>query len=1126
MNLAHIRQQHLRDSRLMRLVDLLLQDPTQPPVLQIQGLFTAQEAFVWYALQQRTKLPLLIVAADKEEAAHTANNLETILERKEEILFFPDSFAQPMRCDKINRTQILQRTETVTRLVEAMEKKQPVFVVTYPEALAEKVVSPKALAGESIQIKKGERLDVNFLKEVLLEYGFEECTFVMEPGQFAVRGGIIDIYSYANDYPYRIDLFDEDVDSLRTFDPTTQLSVSKISALTIVPNVNTRFSAADKASLLSLFPKDKSVIVLKNPILVYQRLDQAAAAAAEARAKFTSSSQPTEEERNLVDAQGFWGGAELQKDIVGYALVQVSTELLIPSAHKPIRFSSQQQPSFNKNFELLIRHLHQNTASGIQNFLFAENAKQIERFQHIFEDLKVKVNWVGINAALHEGFLDETAKIACYTDHQIFERYHAFRLRKGFDKNNALQLRALQELKIGDFVTHIDYGLSKYGGLTQVTVQGQPQEVVRLIYRDGDLLYVSIHALHKISKYTGSENPVPHKLGSGTWAAAKQKAKKKIKELAFDLIKLYAVRKAAKGYAYPEDTYLQNELEASFIYEDTPDQAKASEDVRVDMQRPYPMDRLVCGDVGFGKTEIAIRAAFRAVVAGRQVALLVPTTILALQHANTFGERLKEFGVEVDYLNRFRSQKQKTEIIKRCTEGKIDVLIGTHAILGDKIKFKNLGLLIVDEEQKFGVGAKEKMRHLKANVDTLTLTATPIPRTLQFSLLGARDLSIINTPPPNRQPIHTEVRTFDHALIQQVIEAEVTRGGQVFFLHNRVQDLEEIAHLVRSLFPTISVGMAHGQMDATHLEETLMSFIKGYYEVLVCTNIIETGLDIPNANTIIINNAHHFGLSDLHQLRGRVGRSNKKAYCYLLAPPESVLTSDARKRLTTIEQFAELGAGFQIAMKDLDIRGAGDLLGGEQSGFISNIGYETYQKILDEAVQELKETDYKELFSEENAQKREYSQEVTIECDDEMLLPETYVPSSEERLHLYQQIAKISKESDIMEFQAKLRDRFGALPKAAENIFEALRLRWVGKELGLERVGLQKRKLRCYFISNPQAPFFSSPAFQSLMKALQSSRMPAFSLKQTGTSLLFACDEVRNLRQAKEILERLKMAMG
>lgn len=1125
MNLAFIREQHLKDKRIKDIASSFKGEKDFSSI-QIQGLFAAQEAFVWYGLQQITKKHILIVATDKEAAAHMANNLETILEDKSNILFLPDSFSTPLRFEKINKTQSLERAETVAKILSSGNI--PHFIITYPEALFEKVVAPQVLEKSSIAIKKGETLDLKFLTEVLYEYGFEQVDFVFEPGQFAIRGGIVDIYSYGNEYPYRVDMFDDEVESLRTFDPITQLSVQKVSALNIVPNINTQFKAEQKVSLLSLLNIEKGIMVLQNPSFILDKIEEADNALKDFGITYLKDLDKDRDEYALVSNESnFWTLAAAKEEIAKFPLIQVTNQPYFPTTRKEVRFSTIAQPSFNKNFELLIRHFHQNSSNGLKNFIFADNAKQLQRFEHIFTDLNVHVAWIGVNAALSEGFSDETLGVACYTDHQIFERYHAYRIRKGFDRNNALQIKALQELKIGDYVTHIDHGVGKYAGLEKIVIQGKPQEAVRLIYKDNDILYVSIHSLHKISKFTSKDNHAPsvHKLGSTAWATTKQKAKKKIKELAFDLIELYAQRKAANGFAFPPDTYLQNELEASFVYEDTPDQAKATEDVKIDMQKPYPMDRLVCGDVGFGKTEVAIRAAFKAVVAGKQVAVLVPTTILALQHANTFKERLKEFGVVVDYINRFRTAKEKTQIYKQLESGHINILIGTHAILNEKVKFKDLGLLIVDEEQKFGVGAKEKMRHLKVNVDTLTLTATPIPRTLQFSLMAARDLSVIATPPPNRQPIQTEVRVFDNKQIKEAIEKEISRGGQVFFLHNRVQNLEEMGQIIKEMFPSIDVGIVHGQMDVTQLEETLLNFIKGYYDVLVCTNIIETGLDIPNANTIIINNAHHFGLSDLHQLRGRVGRSNKKAYCYLLAPPVSVLTNEARKRLETLEQFAELGAGFQIAMKDLDIRGAGNILGGEQSGFISNIGYETYQKILEEAIYELKENEYKDLFAEDMEAKEDFSREVNIESDEEMLFPNAYISSIEERLSLYQELNKIENEAAIQSFKEKLTDRFGTPPPSVENLFEALRLRWLGRSLGLERIALQNRKLRCYFISNPQSAFFTTQTFQSILRAIQFSKKPPFNLKQTPTALLFSADGIQSLTQAKAILQNIKDAI-
>jgi transcription-repair coupling factor (superfamily II helicase) len=794
-----------------------------------------------------------------------------------------------------------------------------------------------------------------------------------------------------------------------------------------------------------------------------------------------------------------------------------------------ISFHAKPQPSFNKNFDLLIRNLHEWQDNGYEVFICSDNPKQLARLQAIFKELKANVAWHPVETALSAGFIDEDLKIACFTDHQIFQRFHAYKLRTGFTKEQALNVRLIRELQPGDFVTHIDHGIGKYSGLQKIEIGGQMQEAVRLVYKNNDILYVSIHSLHKISKYVGKEGDAPQlsKIGSDAWKQLKARTKKRIKDIAAELIKLYAKRRAAPGHAFPPDGYLQNELEASFMYEDTPDQVTSTQDVKADMEKAYPMDRLICGDVGFGKTEVAIRAAFKAVTDGKQAAVLVPTTILALQHWKTFSERLKDFPVTVDYLNRFRSAKEKTEIFKKLAAGQIDIVIGTHAMLSKDAKFKDLGLLVVDEEQKFGVAAKEKLRALQVNVDTLTLTATPIPRTLQFSLMAARDMSILRTPPPNRQPIHTEIRVFDDDLIKDAIYYEIHRGGQVFFVHNRVTDLPKMVELLRRLCPDVDIALAHGQMEADHLEKVLVEFIDRKHDVLVCTNIIETGLDIPNANTIIINRADMFGLSDLHQLRGRVGRSNVKAFCYLFAPPMSVLTADARKRLRTIEEFSDLGSGFQVAMRDLDIRGAGNLLGGEQSGFIADIGYETYQKILDEAIQELKETDFKDLFKDELAQKGAYVRDVTIETDVEMLIPDEYVSNSAERLSLYTQLDDITDEAGIEAFSKMLEDRFGKLPKQVNFLFEGLRLRWLCKKLGFERLILKGGKLRCYFVSDPQSSFFETAQFNKIIQFVgDKGRIMGFHLKQTNKELIFVQDEVRGMKQTKGTLEVLLGVVG
>ncbi|MFM2306779.1 MAG: transcription-repair coupling factor, partial [Bacteroidota bacterium] len=804
------------------------------------------------------------------------------------------------------------------------------------------------------------------------------------------------------------------------------------------------------------------------------------------------------------------------------------------------------QPSFNKNFDLLIGNLHQNQQSGYTNLIFAENPKQIERFYSIFEDLEKQNKkpavtpsplgrdgegltpvFVPVHIGLHQGFIDEDLKLACYTDHQIFNRYHKYNLRQGFSRDKALLMKTLRELKPGDYVTHIDHGVGVFSGLEKIEVAGQMQETVRLIYAGNDIMYVGIQSLHKISKYVGKDGEAPrvNKLGTDTWSNLKKKTKKRIKELAFDLIQLYAKRKASKGFQFTPDGYMQNELEASFMYEDTPDQAKATEDVKRDMEAVSPMDRLVCGDVGFGKTEIAIRAAFKAATDGKQVAVLVPTTILAMQHYKVFKERLSDFPITVDYLNRFKTGKEKKETLEKIADGKVDIVIGTHALVGKSVKFKDLGLMIIDEEQKFGVGTKETLKTLKANVDTLTLTATPIPRTLSFSLMGARDLSIINTPPPNRQPITTEVRPMDPDLIKEAIEYEIYRGGQVFFVHNRVRDIGEVKELLMKIVPNIDIGVAHGQMEGDQLEEVIMKFINREYDVLLSTNIIESGIDIPNANTIIINNAHQFGLSDTHQLRGRVGRSNKHAFCYLLAPPMSTLSNESKQRLKTIEEFSDLGSGFNIAMRDMDIRGAGNMLGAEQSGFIAEIGLDVYQKILDEAVRELKQTDFKELYHDELERTNDYVRDCAIETDLEMLIPNSYVSNTTERMILYRELNEIKDEEGLQKFEDALHDRFGEVPAPVYELFEAMKLKWMATRLGMEQIILKNKTMRCYFVANQESSFYKSTVFSKILQYAGQHRSGIY-LRETEKFLVLTIENVKSMKIADERLSDLSAFVG
>ena len=1121
-------------SDLERLIDLYSQDAAVKSLHQallvegthvaVSGMAGSGKAFALAGLSLNSCGPWLLIAPDKEAAAYLHNTLAEILPDAE-VLFIPDSFKRPGLFEEIVSSQVMERTEAVNRLYQnglTGYMRASVFAVTYPEALAESVISPVSVAKQQIQIRKDETLAIEGLLSLLVDIGFERVDFVYEPGQFSIRGGIIDIFSFGNEWPYRIELFDDEVESIRTFDPLTQLSQRNLSLVNIIPNVQTHFDSTEYIPLLEALPAE-TIIWIQEPLILVDRYQDTFERIAALRSIDIDVEQHALQrfvrDKHFVPTHQLISGIDDRRWVYegdGHEFFKATTT---------ISFRMKSQRSFNKNFPLLIDDLKSRMNEGFTNYLFISNARQAERFYNIFEDLGARIQFIPITKSIHEGFVDHSAKVVCYTDHQIFERFHQYHLRRGFTKDQALNVRLLRELQPGDYVTHIDHGIGKYSGLEKINIGGHVQESVRLFYKNNDILYVSIHSLHKISKFVGKEGtePVLSKLGSDAWENLKRKTKSKVKDIARELIKLYALRKKAEGFAFAPDGYLQNELEASFIYEDTPDQLKATQDVKEDMEKPHPMDRLICGDVGFGKTEVAIRAAFKSVVNGKQVAVLVPTTILALQHYHSFKDRVAELGVSVDYVNRFRSTKQKKEIMSRLKEGKLDIVIGTHALLNKEVEFKDLGLLVVDEEQKFGVGAKEKLRKLKVNVDTLTLTATPIPRTLQFSLMAARDLSVMRTPPPNRQPIHTERRVFNEEVIRDAIYYEVNRGGQVFFVHNRIKSLPEITALIKRVCPDVDVAMAHGQMEADTLEETLLDFINKKYDVLVCTNIIETGLDIPNANTIIINHANQFGLSDLHQLRGRVGRSNKKAFCYLFTPPLSTLTQEARKRLQTVEEYSDLGSGFDIAMRDLDIRGAGNLLGAEQSGFISDIGYETYQKILEEAIQELKESDFKDLFKEQMEREKKFVQDVQIDSDVEMLIPDEYVSNIDERLRLYTELDNIETEEGIVNFAASMKDRFGPLPAVVEELFDGLRLRWVAKALGFDRLTLRNSVLRCYFHKNAQSAYYESKVFDRLMKILGTQgRTLDVQLKQSASRLLMIKEKIHSMRSAREFLISLQ----
>jgi transcription-repair coupling factor (superfamily II helicase) len=946
--------------------------------------------------------------------------------------------------------------------------------------------------------------------QLLEEFHFVREDFVSKPGEFSLRGGIVDVFSFNHDLPYRLEFFGDELESIRTFDPASQLSDHHYKRVTIVPDVRDQVLVENRVNVLDFFPKH-TVIWLKNIQYTLDKIEKERELAQQIFRELGKESIQLPPDKLFIDAKLFEESLHEKRTVeVGIKTFYKDSEIF--------EVKQMPQPVFHKNFELLSENFHENTQAKILNVLASSSPKQIERFHSIFEDMEREHTFSPILLDLHEGFVDSDLRLACYTDHQIFERFHRFHLKEGFKKSQqTVTLQDLAKLEMGDFVTHVEHGIGKFAGLVKIDNHGKTQEAIKLIYRDNDVLYVSIHSLHRISRYSSKDGkePMVHKIGSPAWKNTKAKTKSRIKSIAYDLIKLYAQRKAVKGFQFAPDSYLQFELEASFLFEDTPDQEKATSDVKVDMESETPMDRLICGDVGFGKTEIAIRAAFKAAVNGKQVAVLVPTTILAMQHHKSFSERLKDFPVTVEYVNRFRSTKTTKEVLKKLEGGQVDILIGTHRIVGKDVKFKDLGLLIIDEEQKFGVGVKDKLKTIKQNVDTLTLTATPIPRTLQFSMMGARDLSIINTPPPNRQAVETEIHTFNEDIFREAISYEIARDGQVFVVNNRVSNLEEIANMIRRVVPGARVVTGHGQLEGHELEDRMMGFMNGEYDVLVATTIIESGLDISNANTILINNAHHFGLSDLHQMRGRVGRSNRKAFCYLIAPPLSTLTREGRKRLEAITQFSDLGSGINIAMRDLDIRGAGDLLGGDQTGFISEIGFEMYQKILDEAIMELKEEEFKDLY---NQEEMEYLSDTSFESDLEILIPDAYVQNVSERLKLYKILADSKTEADLDNFKSEITDRFGPIPAEVTMLIDSIRLKWVAKEIGFEKLVLKKNKLIGYFISNPKSSYFESPDFHRVLDFVQ--RYPQKSqMKQKNDKLSVVFDHINRIEQANELLK-------
>ncbi|MCQ2296601.1 MAG: transcription-repair coupling factor [Bacteroidales bacterium] len=1153
-----------KDSHIVETLDKLLAEGTNR--VHVNGMTGSMPAVVAAAMALRhPDRGQLLIAGTKEEAYYLLNDIETMLEESDadmdqkRALLFPASYRKQRRVAhtteegvvvtssasddddggdlfQTDNANVLQRSEVVKRLNQlgtAKRSKQSLVVVTYPEALSEKVVSSRTLIKQTLTVARGAALTMDFLIDALQEYDFERVDFVVDPGQYAVRGGIIDVFSFANEYPFRIEFFDDVVDSLRTFDPVTQLSIKQFDQVGILPN-------------LARKPQEKVVVEEKVPLLNYFANDDMVWVQG---LMFVADNIETRFANMGRDESHYCSGNLFLKHLLNCRIIETGNSSYFNNI-ETITTHTVPQPAFNKQFEMLISTLREYRDKGYTMMVTVANEQQQRRLERVFmeayEDSPTSA--MGIRKVLpmsaagcqpngrgaiedndgssldgieflpcqiSHGFVDDDERLVCFTDHEIFERYHKYKVHDIRDAHQALTLKELLELKPGDYVTHVDYGVGRFSGLEKITNNGKTQEVIRLIYKNEDTLYISIHSLHKISRYVGKEGTTPtlNRLGSNTWQVLKQKTKKQVKDIAKDLIELYAKRKASQGFAYSADSYLQEQLEASFFYEDTPDQNKATQDVKHDMEDSSPMDRLVCGDVGFGKTEVAIRAAFKAVCDSKQVAVLVPNTILAFQHYNTFRERLQGLPVNIDYLNRFRTTKEKNAIFKRVEEGKIDILIGTHAITNKNLKFKDLGLLIIDEEQKFGVAAKEKLRQMKVNVDCLTLTATPIPRTLQFSLMGARDLSVIRTAPPNRQPIQTELCIFDEEVIRDAVRFEMSRGGQTFFISNRVENLPEMAGLVSRLVPDARVGVAHGQMDGKVVEETMMRFLEGDIDVLVATAIIENGLNIPNANTMIINNAQNFGLSDLHQMRGRVGRSNIKAFCYMLIPSFRILTDDAQKRLKAIEEFSSIGSGLNIAMRDLDIRGAGNILGAEQSGFISDIGYDMYHKILNEAIEELKETEFQDLFRKEVEESKEYVKECLIETDLEVLLPDDYVTSVSERLLLYKELNDLETEEELAAYRKRLIDRFGPLPKPTEELVRTITLRRMARHFGIEKLVLKQGKLICHLIANPSNPFYQSPNFVRMIKYVQSHPNDVH-LRETSDKLTLICDRVPNIDQA------------
>ncbi|MDB2493262.1 transcription-repair coupling factor [Flavobacteriaceae bacterium] len=1106
-----ILSQKFQQSLIHQKLSTVLSEPKQK--VHLKGVLGSSLSFTIARVFKTINQPFLLIFENKEEAAYYLNDLEELLDDNE-VLFYPGSYRRPYQIEETDNANVLLRAEVLSRI---NSQKKPALIVTYPEALFEKVLSRKELEKSTFKVVAGETLNLDFFNEVLFEYQFQRVDFVTEPGEFSVRGGIVDVFSFSHDKPYRIEFFGDEVDSIRTFDIESQLSIKPIKKLQIIPNIEHKLRNETRQGFLE-YTTSKTRVFAKNIPAFLAATDTLQEKATEAYNELSTDLNHSRPE------DLFCTSAEFKSQLLDFSVVEFgSTAVLAPKKEQQLEVQVSPQPSFNKQFNRIIEDLNTHHDLGYQNYICCSNPQQAQRFYDIFETVDQDVHCQIIVLSLYQGFIDHDKKIVCYTDHQIFERYHKFHLKNGFSKKQSITLKELTKLEIGDYITHIDHGIGKFGGLQKIDVEGKKQEAIKLFYGERDVLYLSIHALHKITKFNGKDGKPPkvYKLGSKAWKVLKQKTKSRVKEIAFNLIKLYAKRKLKTGFRYNPDTSMQMELEASFVFEDTPDQITATADIKSDMESDRPMDRLICGDVGFGKTEVALRAAFKAVDNGKQVAILVPTTILAFQHAKTFKARLKEFPVRVDYINRFKTTKQRKETLEQLESGSLDIIIGTHQLVNKSLKFKDLGLLIVDEEQKFGVAVKEKLKTLKDNVDVLTLTATPIPRTLQFSLMAARDLSLITTPPPNRFPIESNVIRLNEEVIRDAIQYEIQRAGQVYFIHNRIENIKEVAGLLERLVPDAKIRVGHGQMEGRKLEQFMLDFMDGQFDVLVSTTIVESGLDVPNANTILINNANNFGLSDLHQMRGRVGRSNKKAFCYFITPEYHAMTDEARKRISALEQYTALGSGFNIAMKDLEIRGAGDLLGGEQSGFINDIGFETYQKILNEAIEELKETEFKTLYN-EDINTKEFVRDVTIDTDFSLLFPDDYVNNITERLSLYTQLNTLKTEDELQRFERDLIDRFGALPTQVVDLLDSVRIKWLATTLGFDKVVMKNHKLVGYFISDQDSRFYQSIHFSKILQYVQA-HPKSCSIKEKqmrlGLRLLMRFSDINSVQQGLEALK-------